>query len=91
MFAPDYKIAKNLFKLMDQNPKYQIFLPEFPVLHLRKSKITNLISAYRTAGLIHILHFMKDQEIEKDWSKLLSIDNIETATRNFGDFQWHYM
>lgn len=25
---------------------------------------------------------MKDQEIEKDWSKLLSIDNIETATRN---------
>lgn len=36
LFAPEYKIAKNLFKLMDQNPKYQIFLPEFPVLHLRK-------------------------------------------------------
>ena len=82
LFAPDYKIAKNLFKLMDQNPKYQTFLPEFPVLHLRKSKITNLISAYRSSGLIHIIQFMKDQELEKDWSKLIGIANIETATRN---------
>ena len=82
LFAPDYKIAKNLFKLMDQNPKYQTFLPEFPVLHLRKSKITNLISAYKSSGLIHIIQFMKDQELEKDWSKLIGISNIETATRN---------
>ena len=82
LFAPDYKIARNLFKLMDQNPKYQIFLPEFPVLHLRKSKITNLISAYKSSGLIHIIQFMKDQELEKDWSKLIGIANIETATRN---------
>ena len=82
LFAPDYKIAKNLLKLMDQSSKYDTFLPEFPVLHLRKSKITNLISAYKTSGLIHILQFMKDEENEKEWSKLLSIDNIETATRN---------
>ena len=82
LFAPDYKIAKNLFKLMDQNSKYQTFLPEFPILHLRKSKITNLISAYKSSGLIHIIQFMKDQELEKDWSKLIGISNIETATRN---------
>ncbi|VDI60748.1 Hypothetical predicted protein [Mytilus galloprovincialis] len=82
LFAPDFKIANNLFKLMDSSPKYRSFLPEFPVLHLRKSKITNLISAYKEAGLIHILQYMKDEENEKEWSKLLSIENIETATRN---------
>ncbi|CAC5397540.1 unnamed protein product [Mytilus coruscus] len=65
LFAPDFKIANNLFKLMDSCPKYRSFLPEFPLLHLRKSKITNLISAYKEAGLIHILQYMKDEENEK--------------------------
>ncbi|CAC5397927.1 unnamed protein product [Mytilus coruscus] len=67
---------------MDSNPKYQAFLPEFLVLHLRKSKITNLISAYKDSGLIHILQYMKYDENEKDWAKLLTIANIETETRN---------
>ncbi|VDI35096.1 Hypothetical predicted protein [Mytilus galloprovincialis] len=82
IFAPDYKIAKNLLKLIDSTEKYKVFIPEFPILHLRKSKITNLISAYKTTGLLHILRYMKDEENEKDWTKLLTIENIETATRN---------
>ena len=55
LIAPDYKIAKNLFRLVDQNPKNQAICPEFPLLHLRKSKITNLISATRSSRLIHII------------------------------------
>ena len=82
LFGPDFKIANNVFKLMEQSQKYHCILPEFPVLHLRKSKITNLISAYKSCGLIHILQYMKDEDTEKDWTKLLSIDNIEKATRN---------
>ena len=82
LFGPDFKIANNVFKLMEKNTKYQCILPEFPVLHLRKSKITNLISAYKACGLIHIIQYMKDEDTEKDWTKLLSIDNIEKATRN---------
>ncbi|KAL3841569.1 hypothetical protein ACJMK2_019691 [Sinanodonta woodiana] len=82
MFVPDYKIARNLFKLIDGNKKYATFLPEFPVLHLRKSKIMNLISAYETSGLIHILKYMRDDDIEKDCSKLVTIENIEIATQN---------
>ncbi|CAC5405584.1 unnamed protein product [Mytilus coruscus] len=82
IFAPDYKIAKNLLKLIDTTEKYKVFTPEFPILNLRKSKITNLISAYKATGLLHILRYMKDEENEKDWTKLLTIENIETATRN---------
>ena len=80
--APDYKVAKNLLALIDSDIKYRTFLPEFPVLHLRKSKITNLISAYETTGLIHILKYMKDDDTETDCSNLVSIGNIEIATRN---------
>ena len=61
---------------------YATFLPEFPVLHLRKSKIMNIISAYETSGLIHILKYMRDDDIEKDCSKLVTIENIEIATQN---------
>ncbi|CAC5383204.1 unnamed protein product [Mytilus coruscus] len=82
IFAPDYKIAKYLLKLIDSTEKYKVLILEFPILHLRKSKITNLISAYKTTGLLHILRYMKDEENEKDWTKLLTIENIETATRN---------
>ena len=34
LFAPDHKIANKLLKLAKHNPKYKIFIPEFPVLHL---------------------------------------------------------
>ncbi|CAC5360090.1 unnamed protein product [Mytilus coruscus] len=87
IFAPDYKIAKNLLKLIDTTEKYKVFTPEFPILHLRKSKITNLISAYKATGLLHILRYMKDEENEKDWTKLLTIENIEKLHEIFGDYQ----
>lgn len=53
IFAPDYKIAKNLLKIIDSTEKLKkVFTPEFPILHLRKSKITNLISAYKATKKI---------------------------------------
>ena len=82
LFAPDNKIATNLFKLMDNNPKYRVFLPEFPLLHLKKSKITTLSSAYKDAGLLKLLKYMTDHDKDDDWSKLLTPANIEAATRN---------
>ena len=81
LLAPDYKIAKNLLKLMASNPKYQIFLPEFPMLHLRKSKITNFLKAYKYAGFSQLVNYMRDEATEKDWSKLVSVNNIEKSTR----------
>lgn len=80
--APDYKVAKHLLALIGSDIKYKTFLPEFPVLHLRKSKITNLISACKTTCLIHILKYMKDDDTETDCSNLVSIGNIEIATKN---------
>ena len=80
LFGADNKIGKNLLQLMKLDIKYNIFLPEFPLLHLRKSKITNLFSGYKDAGLVHILKYMKDDD-EKAWSKLLTIENINAATR----------
>lgn len=82
IFAPDYKIAKNLLKLIDTTEKYKVFTLEFPILRLRKSKTTNLISAYKATGFLHILRYMKDEENEKDWTKLLTIETIETDIRN---------
>ena len=38
LFGPDNKIGANLLQAM-KDPKYQQFLPEFPLLHVRKSKI----------------------------------------------------
>ncbi|CAC5360077.1 unnamed protein product [Mytilus coruscus] len=82
LIKTDVNIAKNLLKLIDTTEKYKVFTPEFPILHLRKSKITNLISAYKATGLLHNLRYMKDEEYAKDWTKLLTIVKIETATRN---------
>ncbi|XP_053383815.1 uncharacterized protein LOC128550010 [Mercenaria mercenaria] len=80
LFAPDHKIASNLFKLRESNKKYDIFLPEFPCLHLRKSKIRILCSAYKDAGIMHILEYMRDEEFQ-EWRKLISAEHIEMATR----------
>lgn len=82
LFAPDYKIAKNLVHLMKTDNKFKAFLPEFPILHLKKSKINNIFAAYKEAGLINLLKYMKDAEQEKDWMELISLRNIETAARN---------
>ena len=66
---------------MKEEKTFQQFLPEFPVLHLRKSNITNLISAYKNAGILHMLKYMKDDEDTQEWTKLLTIENIDAATR----------
>jgi hypothetical protein len=80
LFGPDHKIGKKLFLLQKSNPKYQVFLPEFRMLHLRKHKITVLFSAYKEAGLVHLLRYMRDDQIE-DWKKLITAANIDLATR----------
>ena len=76
--GPDQKIGVNLLKLIESDSKFESFLPEFPLLHLRKSKITILVSAYRDAGLVQLLKFMKDDD-QEEWTKLISIQHIDCA------------
>ena len=78
--GPDNKIGKNILQLMKIDPKYRVFLPEFPLLHLRKSHITILFSAYQDAGLVQLMKFMRDDNTD-DWKKLVSVQHIDTATR----------
>ncbi|KAL4217289.1 hypothetical protein ACF0H5_023740 [Mactra antiquata] len=78
--GPDNKIGKCLFQLQKSSNRYIIFLPEFPLLHLRKSKINILFSAYKDAGLVQLLKFMRDED-QDDWAKLVSIQHIDTATK----------
>ena len=80
LFGPDQKIGENMLKLLNSEPKYRIILLEFPGLHLRKSRITNVCSGYKDAGLPHILKHMRDEDYE-DWDTLISIQNITKATR----------
>ena len=75
----DQKIGCNLLKLVKKGGRNTHYVPEFPILHLRKSKITILFSAYKDAGLLHLLQFMKDDE-NPDWCSLISIQHIDTAT-----------
>ena len=56
----DNKIGSNLVKLQKEE-KYRHFLPDFPVLHLRKSKINILYSAYKTSGIGQLLFYMCGQ------------------------------
>ena len=79
--GPDHKVGNCLLKLMSINEKYEKFLPEFPLLHLRKSMITILFSAYNDAGLFHILRYMRDDD-KQEWSNLVSVHHIDMATRN---------
>ena len=79
LFAPDHKIGANLLKLKGRDPKYDSVIAEFPVLHLRKSKITNLCAAYKDLGILHLLMYMRDTD-DQDWAKLLSSSHIDQAT-----------
>ncbi|XP_071085902.1 uncharacterized protein [Haliotis cracherodii] len=81
LLGPDNKIGMNLLSLIKENKKYAKFLPEFPLLHLRKSKVNTLFSAYKHAGLVELLMVMRDQDVT-EWSKLLTADHIDTATRH---------
>lgn len=78
--APDHKIAKNLFRLMEDDARFKIILPEFPVLHLRKSKIVNLFGAYKEAGLETLARFLQDSE-EADFNRVVRPENIDSCTR----------
>ena len=78
--GPDNKIGKCLLSLMETNRLYKVILPEFPLLHLRKSKITVLFGAYKDAGIVQILKYMRDEKKE-DWTTLVSIQHIDRATR----------
>ncbi|CAC5403427.1 unnamed protein product [Mytilus coruscus] len=80
LFAPDHRIAKNLLTLLNKDPVFRQLLPEFTVLHLKKSKITNLFSGYKDAGILHLMKYMKDKDKDSNWVDLLS-SNIETAAR----------
>lgn len=65
---------------MGENDLFKVYLPEFPLLHLRKSKIINLISAYKEAGLSSLVQFLQETD-ETDIKKILKPENIESATR----------
>ena len=67
---------------MKTNRKFKEFLPEFPLLHLKKSKVNYLFTAYNDAGIVHLPKYMKDSEQEQDWMELVSLRNIETAAKN---------
>jgi hypothetical protein len=53
----------------------------------KKSKITNLFSAYKDAGILHLLMYMKDTDNEADWTDLVSLSNIESAAKNKGKWK----
>ena len=57
LIAADHKIASNLFKLIEEDKKYAVFLKEFPLLHLRKSKIVDICSGYKDAGIVPMLMY----------------------------------
>ena len=80
LIGVDYKIGKNLFALLKRDPVFHNFIPEFPPLHLRKSKINTFFSAYKESGIFQILMYMRDDNI-KEWSKLAETAHIDDATR----------
>lgn len=79
--GPDNKIGKCLLDLLNMDKKYQVFLPEFPLLHSRKSKINILFSSYGEAGLVQILRIMRHED-QEEWAKLISIQHIDMATKH---------
>lgn len=82
LLAPDHKIAKTLLQLIRTDKLLKQFLPEFPVMHLKKSKITNLFTAYKDAGVLHLLKYMKDADNDSDLTDVTSVINIEAAANN---------
>ena len=79
LLAPDHKIANNLFKLLEEDIFRKTFTAEFPLLHLRKSKIINLLSGYSSAGLLQLTKYLLDTE-ETDIHKMVRPEKIERAT-----------
>lgn len=52
LFAPDHKISINLIHLVKTNRRFHQFLPEFPILHLKKSKINNVLQLIKKLELL---------------------------------------
>jgi len=80
LFGPDHKIGKNLMSMVNQK-QYAPFLPEFPCLHARKSRITITFSAHKNSGLMQLLQYMRDDD-STEWAKLISAHHIDVATRH---------
>ena len=75
LFGGDHKLANNLLKLQAQDDFFSKFLPLPPILHLRKSHINTLFSAYEKAGIIQILQVMKN-DVRQDREVLAGKDHI---------------
>ena len=52
--GPDHKIGKNLIQMVRDEEKYNVFFPEFPCLHTRKSRIVITFSAFKEAGMMEL-------------------------------------
>ena len=59
---------------------FKKLIVEFPILHLRKSKITNLCSAYKDVGILHLLMYIRDTK-ETEWTNLLHASHFDQATK----------
>ena len=81
IWAVDQKIAASHIKLERAEPTFKRQIREVPVLHLTKQKIVNVTSGYKKAGLLEILRYMINNEKNDDITKLVSTENIRTATR----------
>ena len=79
--GPDNKPEKCLLNLLNADEKARVFLPEFPLAHMRKSKINILFSSYGEAGLVQLLRFMRNED-QEEWAKLVSIQHIDMATKH---------
>ena len=79
LFGPDHKIGQNVLQMVKMK-KFATFLPEFPCLHLRKSCITITFSAYKHAGLMQLIQYMRNDD-STEWAKLISAKHIDVATR----------
>ncbi|CAH1791793.1 unnamed protein product, partial [Owenia fusiformis] len=82
LFGADNKVNANMLDLIHDpvNCDFEIFLPEVPCLHLRKSMINTTLNAYQNAGLIQILRYMKEDD-KCDWRKLLGGEQIDMGTK----------
>ena len=78
----DHKIAACHSKIAKSDSRFKRIIKEVPLLHLQKMKVTNLCSAYKDAGLLHIIKYMHNKPDEDDIAKLLDMNVIRHATRH---------
>ena len=79
--TPDNKISKSVLTLKKNKKAFSVFVPEFPGLHVRKSKINTIGSAYTPAGVKKLIKYMLgDETSNTDWATLVGLANITSAT-----------